>query len=110
MIDEKRLIESSTWYPDILFKEEPTWKDGWNNCNIDWMKRIDELPKAGEWIPVSEMLPDEDNPVFIALAWESVDIGWYRNGEWFSEFCNYDPDYGVIAWMPLPAPFKESED
>lgn len=33
MIDEKKLIDGSTWYPDILFKTEPTYKDGWNNYN-----------------------------------------------------------------------------
>lgn len=103
MIDEKKLIESSTWYPNILFKEEHTWKDGWNNCNRDWMKRIDELPKVilpdttiTGWIPCSEMLPEELTPVNVtwvnrnpAIYYENIkDIPFtatavYCNEKWF---------------------------
>lgn len=103
MIDEKKLIESSTWYPNILFKEELTWKDGWNNCNRDWMKRIDELPKVilpdttiTGWIPCSERLPEELTPVNVTwvnrkptIYYENIkDIPFtatavYCNEKWF---------------------------
>lgn len=145
MIDEKKLIESSTWYPNILFKEEPTWKDGWNNCNRDWMKRIDELPKVilpdttiTGWIPCSERLPEELTPVNVtwvnrkpAIYYENIkDIPFtatavYCNEKWFwwSSICEdilaeygrndaemVDEDVEILAWMPLPEPYKESED
>lgn len=133
MIDEKKLIESSTWYPNILFKEELTWKDGWNNCNRDWMKRIDELPKVilpdttiTGWIPCSERKPNNDEYDWV-LAQVQEDDGflwiprvmeyreskddWYLEDEnpcWLKE-CHGDA-FKVIAWQPLPEPYKESED
>lgn len=57
MIDEKKLIDGSTWHHSVLTKKEPSYQDGWNDCNRDWMKRIAELPNApdmkvgNKWIP-----------------------------------------------------------
>lgn len=117
MIDEKKLIESSTWYPNILFKEELTWKDGWNNCNRDWMKRIDKLPKVilpdttiTGWIPCSERLPEKygeylccDNcgNVIIAMPFENRDSDTRYCAE--SDNCYM---WSCTAWMPLPEPYK----
>ena len=43
MIDEKKLIEERTYYPSPVSDYEA----GWNDCNRDWMKRIEEQPQAG---------------------------------------------------------------
>lgn len=135
MIDEKKLIESSTWYPNILFKEELTWKDGWNNCNRDWMKRIDELPKVilpdttiTGWIPCSERLPEENGRYLccsdngrmevysFANDLHKVDEYDFINRRGKAGFYDYSSEWGycevdwVTAWMPLPEPYKESED
>lgn len=72
--------------------------------------RIVEQPKAGEWIPVSERLPEE--------SLNSV-IGWdqnykrccfvqYYNGEWSYPKYQYAlPE--ITAWMPMPEPYKEGD-
>ena len=91
------------------------------------------------WIPVSERLPEDIKPVII--TWKNTDpepyyqyivgkhfIGTahYKNGKWFwyssttedllAEYgrCDseeFDEAIEVIAWMPLPEPYKEeSED
>lgn len=121
MIDEKKLIESSTWYPNILFKEELTWKDGWNNCNRDWMKRIDELPKVilpdttiTGWIPCSRMMPNEGELV-LCTADDNITMAVYVfrlcEGNVWRDFDGYEVDAAEItAWMPLPEPYKGSED
>ena len=62
-----------------------------------------------KWIPVSERLPDDGKEVLMSLAW-GVDIGEYRDGEWRSEWINHYDDDNVIAWMPLPEPYKGDED
>ena len=95
--------------------------------------------QMGHWIPVSERLPDNTDPVNI--TWVNHDpesyyadikdkpftaTGHYCNGRWwwYSETCqDYLDEYGhcdvdamddaieVIAWMPLPKPYRaESED
>ena len=62
-----------------------------------------------EWIPCSERLPKENTEVLMSLEW-GVDIGEYRNGEWHSEWINHYDDDNVLAWMPLPKPWKGADD
>ena len=33
---------------------------GWNQCNRNWIKTIEEQPRVGEWIPCSERLPEKE--------------------------------------------------
>ncbi len=71
-----------------------------------------------EWIPVSEMLPKYNTPVLLALKQigkeRAIVIGERRtrkNGWYFVDIAAYDTEHEVIAWMPLPEPYKaESED
>ena len=60
-----------------------------------------------EWIPIKDRLPkNEKEGVLIALRWGMVDIGWYEEGQWSSEFVNEYEDGEVTHWMPLPQPPK----
>ena len=87
-----------------------------------------------EWIPVSERLPEEHDSVFAELygtdKWDSglwrttsdrvfvtikyddgikiVKNSCLRDGEWRDEKLNNRCK--VIAWMPLPEPYKEKEN
>lgn len=57
------------------------------------------------WIPCSERLPKENTEVLMSLEW-GIDIGECRNGDWHSEWINHYDDDDVLAWMPLPEPWK----
>lgn len=89
------------------------------------------------WIPVTERLPEDIKPVIV--TWKNVDpksyyqyivgkhfIGTahYKNGKWFwyssvtedllAEYgkCDseeFDEAIEVVAWMPLPEPYKGGE-
>ena len=60
------------------------------------------------WIDVNDRLPENDREVLIYSLWQTIDIGWYYNGEWSCE--NYNCEDGdVVAWMPLPEPYKKGE-
>ena len=70
-------------------------------------KTIERL-KSTNWIPVSERLP-EDGTYITTLDGELVGqeepftgMCGIENGKWDDEDC-------VIAWMPLPEPYKEDE-
>ena len=64
------------------------------------------------WIPVSERLPENNEDV---LVYDNSDIfvAWYRgmDFDWCSADNRFDEYTPIIAWMPLPKPYKaESEE
>lgn len=68
-----------------------------------------------KWIPVSERLPEKNT---LVLAWaESTArggdicfVGSYDNKAWFLQsnagHLSYPSQYEVVAWQPLPEPYK----
>ena len=57
--------------------------------------------EKGEWIPVSERLPEEDGRYLCTYETEfgdCVDFGKFYKGDWFVG--------RVIAWQPLPETYK----
>lgn len=60
-----------------------------------------------QWIPCSERLPDDSATVLITHR-GGVSFGWY-NGRYWERGANdkHRPLQTVIAWMPLPEPYKE---
>lgn len=105
---------------------------------VTYVELIDELQEAIEqdekengWIPVSERLPKDEKEYLVTL--EKVhgtpeklygiasylkfdDAGyWNENKYGYLEWDKYSDGHGgtkmykVIAWMPLPEPYKEDE-
>lgn len=79
--------------------------------------------KDGGWVPCSERLPQEDEPVTalceivnITLKNGAVTVGWCNRflEKWYvlDEHCDYPIPCkyeDVIAWQPLPAPYQKGE-
>lgn len=66
------------------------------------------------WIPVTERLPEEVGlyPVTCFDGGRQIDLGQWcidECGEGFWE-CDWCDSYSVIAWMPLPEPYKGGEE
>ena len=89
------------------------------------MEEIEKLPSVQpeqRWIPVTERLPENDNEVLITV-WDAEDDyvevykGFYQGHEWWTQWCHgcskiKDEPCGeniVIAWMPLPEPYRGGE-
>ena len=68
-----------------------------------------------EWIPVSERLPETNEKVLITRRFglyvgddydRCIDLGYYYSNLNRWDTLNLD-DIEVLAWMPLPEPYKE---
>ena len=66
------------------------------------------------WIPCSERLPEDDSICIVTVEYPNnetmVDYGWFdRNGVcWFVGMHEFRTS-NVLAWQPLPEPFKERD-
>lgn len=78
-----------------------------------------EEEKTGGWIPVTERLPEDDKYIMISFKnFTLPDIGRYEadkdgNGAFYpgdDEKSYVEYDLFVNAWMPLPEPYRESEE
>lgn len=105
-----------------------------NNLNV--LKELVDKAESYEWIPVSERLPEEHDSIFAKLygtdKWS--DALWrtrskevlvtleYEDGirtvksshttdsKWSIEKKTTLSKFKVIAWMPMPEPYKENEN
>ncbi len=116
LIDANELIEHA--YRDKLdsrelianmIKNAPTVKEIPTNVPLDLViKALEQEPKT-EWIPVSKRLPELGKRVLCQCQANIYDVlkltvdGWYYN----PNHC-YMESF-VIAWMPLPEPYKEDD-
>ena len=116
MIDEMEFIANiEKRYCEPCKKEGRYW--GENKCLICWvddmMNEIEMTPKVGEWIPCSERLPEmsgsylccwkkDDDPriTMSVLNFDGEGFPWERLNYYYSKV-------RVIAWMPLPEPYRE---
>ena len=82
---------------------------------IDIVKQVAE---EGGWIKCSDRLPikriDENDcnvefNVMIKGAVAPTTLSINGTGEWFDDNSHTHFKYDVIAWQPLPKPFKESD-
>lgn len=60
----------------------------------------------GKWIPVSERLPEQGNTSYLATV-DYDDMTFSCQRFFFNDEIGWN-DYDVIAWQPLPEPYKEN--
>lgn len=125
MIDEKKfyeetnhMIDARDIYRYIKMMINPYGKpfEGtifeFGNKLMDYIIRMEKQPKVGEWTPCSDKLPEEGkNVLCMEEGTQSIYVGWMINVEELGS-CWFD-DAGfsmqVVAWMPLPEPYRGDE-
>lgn len=104
--------------------------------SFETLQELVDKADSFEWIPVSERLPEEHDSIFAKLYETDVvnDMLWrtrskevlvtieYENGartvksshttdgKWWIEKKTTLSKFKVIAWMPMPEPYKENEN
>ena len=85
-----------------------------------WELNFDEIREAlasvpsaeqecWKWIPVSEKLPKYSDSVLVSTCDHEIDIGSYFSGIWYINRCGPVEDGAVLAWIPLPEPYEETD-
>ena len=64
---------------------------------------IKTLPSAQQWIPCSERLPDQNGKYLVVGRQKAINILKFDGGRWYGK-------WGVVAWKPLPEPYKGDEE
>lgn len=89
------------------------------HCCHRWTKvirnTVEEIKNEQRWIPCSEQMPKTNAYVLATTVWGYVTIAerlgameTYDNYDWFiSEGNNNAESEDILAWMPLPEPYKE---
>lgn len=114
-----RHAQPVTVVPDkmtAIVKDEAEYVEGWNACRAAMLAAAPQSPGSepatvpGKWIPVSERMPDNTEPVLCIE--KRADFGtygqpfvcWHDGDGWVGK-TNYRPI--VTHWMPLPATPQE---
>ena len=111
-------------------REKYEWGLGLIESYIADMKDLPSAQPEPHWIPCSERLPEEDgdywvtaDPRYVPPQYKSTDIILWSNGKWMmADYFVLDgegrkmPEYKavefyipIIAWMPLPEPWRGEE-
>lgn len=78
--------------------------------DFDLQELLDEQPTVMQWVPVTEKLPKEEGYFFVtdeAAGMAETQIDKYircDDGEWVWLYSQH-----VVAWMPLPEPYRGGE-
>ena len=108
---------------DAIEKEKQGWEGSERYAIDECHTRIAELPSVtpkARWIPVSEGLPEHTMPVLITVR-RYDDVIVVRRGYYYSHgndsifhadngICWEIDDDGLLAWQPLPQPYKEDKE
>ena len=115
-------------YIKIYADDEPSVKaeklyqiSGEQNSEVaEWVKEYFPLAEAVQgWIPCSERLPSEDGRYLVCMSWEYDNMEVLRWADGWNCHRNYDGKISreseidgtdIIAWMPLPTPYKGGDD
>jgi hypothetical protein len=74
---------------------------------------IKAMPSAEpRWIPVSERMPEDGQYVLFCDIDEDIMLGYHVKGRpdtHFSQDGSWEDMKNVLAWMPLPKPYKRTD-
>lgn len=131
-VNRMRLIDADELY--MYLEKRKYYEKDRNHAYLkgvrDCMKDVAARPTIkldSKWIPCSERLPEEkDTGILKKLGTNkrsdhviaTVEVKGERmtvtactyDGKWYWNMKHAFPDFKVVAWMPLPEPYREDTD
>lgn len=105
---------------DATVKMFEAWYGGSVLRDREIRARFDALPSALQWTPCGVKLPEEKKAVYwvcndsgdqFECRWTNANYFWTDlKGEWHWNLFDVPQYSKVVAWMPLPKPYKEESD
>lgn len=93
-----------------------TYANGWNDCNSAWIDVVKDLPSAQpeqRWIPWDSGKFPEESGTYIVTAYDGatrrVTYAKYQKRLKRWELTGARAYWRVLAWMPLPEPYRGGE-
>ena len=74
------------------------------NRSIGYLMQLPSVQPEQQWIPVTEILPENDDKVLITHS-HGISMAWWNGRYWTGSMIKKYKT--VTAWMPLPEPYKE---
>jgi hypothetical protein len=121
-------LRAAYWDKNIQSaKDDPCIVDAMTDWAIRQIKVLPSAQPQQHWIPCSERLPEEKDAGILKkhgiskmskIVLATVEVKGERmtttactyDGEWDWNMKYAFPDYKIIAWMPLPLPYKGEQE
>ena len=83
------------------------------NGMVETIEQLENELEKYKWIPTNERLPEDDVAVLISIEWGGISLAYRIDGCWRWDYESFESEFfsdnEVLAWMPIPEPYKESE-
>lgn len=84
------------------------------NMACRWIENAPTIEPEQQWIPVTERLPEDEEPILFSTTTGRVHQGRFHKdnslNQWYSSLDKMRAFNNVVnAWMPLPTPWKGEE-
>lgn len=76
---------------------------------VDAFDMAIEALEQSQWIPCEERLPEYGKEVIICLQDGGISVGWSTGYSWYADYSDTEV-FNVVAWMPLPEPWKGEDE
>ena len=73
----------------------------------EFFNEVADVLEKYQGIDVKDRMPEEDKEVLICSQWGTIDVGWHYDTYWATEHNTYEDVGDIVAWMPLPEPYKK---